>query len=146
MSLGKKLKSLRKQKKKTLREVAKEIKPNITYQYLSDLESGRRKNPSNDLLKDLADYYNVNLVHLLADEKDWHKILPVQLQEFVKEENIEYLEVGLLAKEKEISPEIIKSIIDLISKAKKNKEGGREHEDRICRTRHHGSTDGRKPD
>lgn len=126
MSLGEKLKSLRKQKKKTLKEVVEEIKSNITYQYLSDLESGRRKNPSNELLKNLADYYSVNLAHLLVEEKDWYKILPPQLQDFVKEENIEYLEVGLTAKEKELSPEIIKSIIDSVSKAKKNKkEGGR---------------------
>ena len=56
---------------------------------------------------------------MLTEKYQWHKILPAQLQEFVKEENIKYLEVGLLAKDKELSPEAIKSVIDAMLKVKK---------------------------
>ena len=143
MDLGIKIKKLRNEKGISQNKLAKEL--GVSDSFISRLENND-VDPSLKTLNKIVEYFKVELAYLLTEKYQWHKILPAQLQEFVKEENIEYLEVGLLAKEKELSPEIIKSIIDLISKAKKNKEGGREHEDRICRTRRHGSTDGRKPD
>lgn len=70
MSLGSKLKDLRLNKEKSLQEVADHVgasKPHIW-----ELERGTSKNPSLELLKNLAKYYGVTIDYLTgaADGND----------------------------------------------------------------------------
>ena len=77
MDLGKRLKNLRKSQGKTLRQVADKI--GISDAYVSKIENNK-VDPSIKTLQRLADYYRVDLVHLLSDKHSWYKILPPKLQ------------------------------------------------------------------
>ena len=68
MSLGSKLKDLRLSKRKSLQEVANSVgasKPHIW-----ELERGTSKNPSLELLKNLAKYYSVTIDFLTDDTSE----------------------------------------------------------------------------
>lgn len=65
MSVGDKLRSLRKQNKLTLKELSE--KTNLSISFISDIEN-KRRNPSIDNLKILANALNVSISELL-DEK-----------------------------------------------------------------------------
>lgn len=65
MSVGDKLKALRKQNKLTLKELSE--KTNLSISFISDIEN-KRRNPSIDNLKILANALNVSVSELL-DEK-----------------------------------------------------------------------------
>ncbi len=68
MSLGSKLKELRLKKGKSLQDVADSVgasKPHIW-----GLEKSTTKNPSLDLLKSLAKYYNVTLDYLTDESEE----------------------------------------------------------------------------
>ena len=110
--LGKKLKKLREEKDVSLREVSKKAK--VSHSYLSRIERGIHTNPSPETIKKLADYYGVTKSYLLTDSNEWYDVLPNKLKEFVKEENIEYLNIGLKAKEADLSPEAIERIIETL--------------------------------
>lgn len=62
MSLGEKLRYLRKQKNKTLNDVAEEI--DLSIGFLSEVERGE-KTPSVRKLEKLADYFDVSTDYLL---------------------------------------------------------------------------------
>lgn len=119
MKLGKKLKQLRNQQGKTLQDV--EADTGISAGYLSKLENDKPENPSLKALDKLATYYDVKVAYLLDDESNWYQELPEKLKKLVNEENIEYIEAGLKAKEKGYSPEVIEEIINLYEKIKPNK-------------------------
>lgn len=61
-----KIRALRKQSNKTLREMA--ISTGLTSQAILDLESGKSKNPHIGTIKAVADFYGVHLMELLIEE------------------------------------------------------------------------------
>lgn len=63
MSLGVKLNQLREKRRESLQDVATAIE--ISKTHLWELEKGRAKNPSMDLLKRLAEYYAVTVEFLV---------------------------------------------------------------------------------
>jgi transcriptional regulator with XRE-family HTH domain len=68
MSLGKRLKKLRKDSDKTLKEVGEKV--GLSDVYISDLEKGKKINPSKEVLEKLANYYDVSIDYLLGREKE----------------------------------------------------------------------------
>lgn len=67
MSLGKRLKQLRKSIRKTQQEVAKDL--GISRARYSHFENDRNE-PDSEMLKKLAEYYNVSADYLLGKEED----------------------------------------------------------------------------
>lgn len=65
MTLGQRIKSLRKSKKITLRELSRQI--GISISFLSDIENDR-SNPSLDRLKDIAEGLEVTISYLLDED------------------------------------------------------------------------------
>ena len=115
MKFGKKFREIRKSKGKSLREV--EADTGITRGYLSRFERDLIPNASLSRMEELADYYNVDLQSIIAgDEQEWKANLPDKLKEFIDENNIDFLKVGLKAKDKGLSPEEVESLIEIISK------------------------------
>jgi transcriptional regulator with XRE-family HTH domain len=56
----------------SLRKVSDKLKKrdiDVSHSYLSHLENNRRKNPNLDLLRELADIYNVSVSYFVAPEK-----------------------------------------------------------------------------
>lgn len=68
------LKQLRKEKKKLQREVAEVI--NCSQAVYSRYESGERE-PSNDILSALADYYGVSVDYILGRDQEEPQVSPV---------------------------------------------------------------------
>lgn len=67
MALGAKLSTLRLKKGDSLQEVADAVK--ISKAHYWELEKGRSKNPSAELVKRLADYFGVDFEFLVGTEK-----------------------------------------------------------------------------
>lgn len=84
MQVGDRLKSIRKEKKLTLKEVSNITK--ISLAFLSDIERCDAK-PSLDTLTKLAEFYKMTLAELLAhtEESRPEKIFPTNLLELQKE-------------------------------------------------------------
>lgn len=112
-NIGKKFRKIRESKGLSLGDVMRRTK--ISKGYLSRLERGKIPNVSLSRLEELADFYNVDLASLLSEEKDWKEKLPDRIKNFIEENDIEYLELGFQAKEKDLKPEDIKNIINLLS-------------------------------
>ncbi len=91
MTLGEKLRSIRKENKKTLVEV--EQSTGITQSYLSKLERNIKVNPSLDILNSLAEYYKVDLKWLLEDYSQEKNSNNSTSSERIKQEIIELLEI-----------------------------------------------------
>jgi len=68
MSLGSKLKELRLKKGKSLQDVADSVK--ASKPHIWELERGTTKNPSLELLKNLAKYFNVTLDYLTGESEE----------------------------------------------------------------------------
>jgi len=68
MSLGARLKQLRIKKNKSLQEVADAVKASKAH--IWEIEQGRSKNPSMDLLSGLADYFDVSVSYLVGENPD----------------------------------------------------------------------------
>lgn len=66
MILGEKLKNLRSVKGITLKEF--EAHTGISQSYLNRLETGSRTNPSIDILRLIANYYNISILELLGED------------------------------------------------------------------------------
>ena len=67
MALGSKLTALRLKKGASLQEVADAV--GVSKAHIWELEKGRSKNPSADLIKRLADYFGQDLEFLVGSEK-----------------------------------------------------------------------------
>lgn len=68
-TLGERLNQLRTKSKKTLKEIGDAV--GLSAVYISDLEKGKKKNPSSEVLRDLANYFDVSTDYLLGrEEKD----------------------------------------------------------------------------
>src|SRR5690348_7040516 len=68
MSLGARLKHLRIKKKRSLQDVAEAV--NSSKAHIWEIEQGRSKNPSMDLLNGLADYFDVSVSYLVGENPD----------------------------------------------------------------------------
>lgn len=83
MSLASKLKECRLKKGKSLQEVADAI--GVSKAHFWELESGKSKNPSFDLLRKISDYFNISIGWLMdedvnSSENQDMKVLFRQLQ------------------------------------------------------------------
>lgn len=67
MALGAKLTALRLKKGASLQEVADAV--GVSKAHIWELEKGRSKNPSADLIKRLADYFGQDVEFLVGSEK-----------------------------------------------------------------------------
>jgi|SRR5262245_21783420 transcriptional regulator with XRE-family HTH domain len=68
MSLGARLKQLRFRKNRSLQDVADAVKASKAH--IWEIEQGRSKNPSMDLLNGLADYFEVSVSYLVGENLD----------------------------------------------------------------------------
>lgn len=114
------LRELRIKSGKTLEDVANDI--GLTKATLSRYENKSRE-PKLNIIESLASYFNVSADYIIGKSKikntpDWYTDLPEELQNFVDEENIEYMYILKDAKINEISPQTIKNIIETIKQAK----------------------------
>jgi transcriptional regulator with XRE-family HTH domain len=114
MGFGKKLREIRHMTGKSLRDV--EIETNINRGYLSRLEREEIPNAPFSRLEELAEYYGVDVATIVKDDEDWKMKLDPKLKKFVEENNIGYLKIGIKAKEKNLSPEDVEKIIEIMSK------------------------------
>ena len=121
-TVGDRLKALRLEKGITLKKLAEDL--NSTEATISRYENNVHY-PKLETLSDLADYFNTTIDFLTCRtesrfQDNWYSKLPDELKDFIKLENIEYLEIVLDAKEEKLNPETIKQIISAIKGAKKN--------------------------
>jgi transcriptional regulator with XRE-family HTH domain len=81
MSFAAKLKDLRMRSGKSLQELADAI--GISKAHVWDLETGKSKNPSIDLLKKLSDHFKVSVATLVGEDTDDEELRVMfrQLQE-----------------------------------------------------------------
>ncbi|MBK1684220.1 helix-turn-helix domain-containing protein [Rhodoferax fermentans] len=82
MSLGAKLTELRLRKGKSLQQVADAVEVSKTH--IWGLEKGTTQNPSLDLLKNLAEYFNV-AVEYLAGTGDAESLVDADAQQFFRD-------------------------------------------------------------
>lgn len=66
MSLGARLKSLRLKNEQSLQQVADAVK--VSKAHIWELEVGRSRNPSMELLKNIADHYKTTVAALLGED------------------------------------------------------------------------------
>ncbi|MFP4457908.1 MAG: helix-turn-helix domain-containing protein [Clostridia bacterium] len=120
MEIGSKFREIRKSQDKSLRDVERDT--GITRGYLSRFERDKIPNASLSRMEELADYYGVDINTIItSDEQEWKEKLPPKLKEFVENNNIDFLKVGLKAKEKGLTPEEVENLIEIISNQFANK-------------------------
>lgn len=68
MSLAMRLQNLRTAKQQSLQEVADAI--SASKAHIWELEKGTAKNPSIELVRKLADYFEVSIAHLVGEKPD----------------------------------------------------------------------------
>lgn len=113
LTLGSRLRELRKDKNLALWQVADQV--GADKGNLSRLERDLIYNVKMETIKQLAELYNVSVDYLIYGSKDLNTDLPTNLKKFIDENNIDYLEVGLKAKEEGLSPEDAKKLIEVLS-------------------------------
>lgn len=120
LKFGKRLKKLRNEKGINQKELADKM--NTTKATISRYENDKQE-PSVLILEKLAEYFNTSTDYILgkSDARDplWYEKLPAELQNFIKEENVEYLSVAFRAKEENWSPEAIEEVMKVIKSLKK---------------------------
>jgi transcriptional regulator with XRE-family HTH domain len=65
ISLGQFLAAIREKRKLTLREVEEGTEKEVSNAYLSQIESGKIKQPSANILSKLAEFYKIDFLHLM---------------------------------------------------------------------------------
>lgn len=116
MSLGKRLKIERIRKGVTTREVSKKF--NLGKSTISNYENDYRK-PDAEMIRKLAEYYGVTADYLLGltEHRNVKVLKEDSLPYTLRNEGVE--EIGILdkyAKDKNVDPEMVKKIIDALSK------------------------------
>jgi len=104
--IGEKLKKLRNDNGKSMRQVGEEL--GINYTYISKIEKGYI--PSMKLLKDLCNIYNVEIKDLFGDSKP----VPKELQDI----GVEWISFAKDMKDQELTPEKIKEYIEIVERFK----------------------------
>ncbi|SJZ77490.1 helix-turn-helix domain-containing protein [Selenihalanaerobacter shriftii] len=128
MTIGEKIKSIRKEKKLTLRELAS--KTDISPSFISDIENNR-SNPSLNRLKDIANALNTSVSYLLGECEKQYDGIPHKIREAISN-NPKLLELCkhlflrkdlqlMIKQTKDLNSETVHQIIDII-KVIKNKE------------------------
>lgn len=115
MSLGQRLRRLRKEKDLTIRQMAKQF--NIGKTTVANYEKDDRK-PDYEMIRKFAEYFDVTVDYLVGrtDDPNIYIIEKEKLPKEFQDIGIEYMEVAKEMKDKEISPEKIKKIIELLEK------------------------------
>jgi transcriptional regulator with XRE-family HTH domain len=118
MTLGKRLKDLREEKKLTTREMSAML--NIGKSTFSNYENDTRK-PDYELLKKLSEYFEVSLDYLLGKTniKNAYVLENNQLPKHAYELKGDYIFIAKEMQDKEISPERIRKIIEILEADKK---------------------------
>lgn len=111
MTLGQKLKALRKKNNKSLRQVQKQT--GISNSYLSELENDRKENPSMDILKKLADLYEVDLSYFVASENTINSLSQDE-KEFFEEILKDEKRKTLLRESRDMSEDDLKKVIKIM--------------------------------
>lgn len=120
MSLSEKLKNLRKNSKKTLKEVGQAV--GLSSVYISDLENGKKENPSVEVLNKFASYYDVSVDFLLGRTDERSPVDKIKSFLFSEPELKDFWDklskredLQLLFKQtKDLSPEAVRKIIRII--------------------------------
>jgi transcriptional regulator with XRE-family HTH domain len=107
-NISRKIKDLRVKKGYTLEELGDKI--NFNYSNLSKIERGIRP-PTLELIEKLSEFYNVPLSYFFGEENP--------IPEELKKLGAEWVTVVEELKEKEITPEEIKAIIEILDRRKK---------------------------
>lgn len=106
--VGAKVRSLRESKGLTLREVATAL--DMDYGHLGRLERGTVA-PSMKKLQELADFFEVDTSYFFGEKGE----VPDEL----KEVGVEWITFAKEMKERNLTPEEIKAVLDLLDKMKK---------------------------
>jgi len=115
MTLGQKLRKLRKDRGLTIRELAKEL--NIGKTTVANYEKDARK-PDYEMLKAFSEFYDVTVDYLVGRTSDPNlyivekESLPKELQDI----GIDYITMAKRMKDKKIPLEDIEKIIDILDK------------------------------
>jgi len=105
--LGDNIRKIRKSKKISINKLSE--LSGVSLGYLSDLENNKVTNPTINTLDKLSEVLKVPLEFLVSDsEMDKVDVEP--------ETQDDYIEVAKYAREKDISPEKLKTLIDILTK------------------------------
>lgn len=118
MLFGDRLRKLREEKNITQKELGLIV--GLSDRVIGYYESNDRFPKEENILKKFADYFNCSLDYLLGrtDNPDTIRLDGEKLPKELKEIGIEYLTIAKEMADKEIPPEDIRKIIDILSKNK----------------------------
>ena len=111
-----KFEELLKDRKTTLMDI--ERKTGLDHSHLSRIKNGDIKYPSINVVKKIANYFEISILYFTDDEVNWYENLSPELKKFVTKENIEYLKIIKKAKEKGLSPKILDKSIKFFNMLK----------------------------
>ena len=125
MTVGSRIKELRKQQKLTLRELAR--RADISHTFLSDIENNRSQ-PSLNRLRDIAEALQVKISYLLGE--NWDKVNEVNNRHYLPSSDPELVKLvktlekrpelrTLLNISKGLSQETIRQILKIVKTFKK---------------------------
>ncbi|ALY08093.1 HTH-type transcriptional regulator [Bacillus phage vB_BhaS-171] len=106
--IGEKLKALREKKNLSQRDVAEEV--GISFSYVSKIERGE-KVPTMGVFKNLCDLYGTSVASLFGEEKE--------LPRGLKEIGVEWISFAKDMKDKELTPQQVKEIIEVVQQLRK---------------------------
>lgn len=107
--VGRKIKKLRKEKGYSLEELGKRI--NFNPSNLSKIERGQR-NASIQLVEQLASFFDVHQSYFLDEEIE----VPIKL----KEKDVKWITFGEKMEKRDLTPEEIEKIVEIIDSIRKN--------------------------
>ncbi len=108
---------LRKKEKLSQSELAEKL--NISQQSISSYENGKRE-PDNETLKKLADFFNVTTDYLLGrtDDPETVALRGDEIPKELRDVGIQYLELAKEMQDKQLSPESIKNLLKVVQDIK----------------------------
>ena len=118
MSLGHRLRELRKEKKLTIREVSEIF--NIGKSTVSDYENNKRS-PNYEMLKMFSEFYSVTIDFLLGitSEKNIYTSKAANLPQELRDVGVDYIALAKEFEDNDIPPEDVKKILDALKNIKK---------------------------
>lgn len=123
-SIGERIKRLREERDLKASDVAKIT--GIAQSYLSEIETGKRNNPSADVLKKLADYFNTSIDYIIGGEKvplmDFIHLFPEEEAEYVRShKETAWVHLVRRMRADELSPESVAQLIEAVRMIKEKK-------------------------
>lgn len=131
MTVGEKLKNLRQKKDMTIREVARHF--NIGKTTYANYEYDQRK-PDYEMLKNFAEFYDVSVDYLVGTidakqhsrdtftQEELLEVLPDELRELFKEQNIGYVRFAQEMIKEQIDPSKLMELVEITKKLRKDIE------------------------